>query len=100
MICKYEHEKDCCNASAEQYMAKCKKPCEFATPLTNADHIRNMTDEELAEEFASNADYCKYCEHEEKDGVCGIMGNLNGKPLGYYCRKAALDYLKQPYKED
>lgn len=47
MKCKYEHDGDCCHAGADQYMCKCKKPCEFIWSLSNADHIRSMSDEEL-----------------------------------------------------
>ena len=49
MKCRFEHDGDCCNSGATQYMCKCKKPCDTIIPLTNADRIRAMTDEELAE---------------------------------------------------
>lgn len=53
--------------------------------ITNADHIRSMTDEELAE---------------------FLMGNICGKvsPKDFDCYGACVDcatiWLKQPYKED
>ena len=47
MKCRYEHDGDCCNSGATQYMCKCKKPCYTIIPITNADRIRAMTDEEL-----------------------------------------------------
>lgn len=45
-------------------------PCGAYVPktITNADRIRGMSDEELADIFL-RADFCKCCEHE-KDGVC------------------------------
>ena len=49
MICRYEHDGDCCNAGADQYMCKCKMPCETAWALTNGDVIRRMTNADLAE---------------------------------------------------
>ena len=48
MKCKYEHDGDCCYSCADQYMCKCKQPCEFICPLTNGDRIRSMSDEKLA----------------------------------------------------
>ena len=45
--------------------------------VTNADHIRSMTDEELAVFLAE----CKFDE-------------------SLYCYEACLDWIKQPYKED
>ena len=47
MKCRFEHDGDCCNSGATQYMCKCKKPCDTIMPITNADRIRAMSDEEL-----------------------------------------------------
>ena len=53
MKCKFEHDGDCCNSGSPQYMCKCKPDvCNSAVPMTNADCIRAMSDEELAEMFA------------------------------------------------
>ena len=45
--------------------------------MTNADKIRAMSDEELADIFL-RADFCKCCEHE-KDGVCNYIFWATGK---------------------
>ena len=45
--------------------------------MTNADKIRAMSDEELADIFL-RADFCKCCEHE-KDGVCNYICWATGK---------------------
>ena len=50
--CRFEHDGDCCNSGATQYMCKCKQPCDTIVPITNADRIRAMTDKELAVFFA------------------------------------------------
>ena len=47
MKCKFEHDGDCCNSGATQYMCKCKQPCDAIIPITEADRIRAMSDEEL-----------------------------------------------------
>ena len=69
MKCKYEHDGDCCYSCADQYMCKCKQPCEFLDPMTNADRIRSMTDEELSillnkivvNHHIKNSDNCNHC---------------------------------------
>lgn len=62
MKCKYEHDDDCCYSCADQYMCKCKQPCEFLDPVTNADRIRAMSDEELADFLTHiNPTNCQDC---------------------------------------
>ena len=51
MKCKFEHDGDCCNSGAKQYMCKCQKPCGAIIPMTNAQKIRSMSDEKLNELF-------------------------------------------------
>lgn len=54
MMCKFEHDGDCCNCGSPQYMCKCKPNiCGSVVPITNADRIRAMSDEELAEWICS-----------------------------------------------
>lgn len=53
MRCRYNHGGDCCNSGAAQYMCKCKMPCVYIVPMTNADCIRAMSDKELARFLAS-----------------------------------------------
>ena len=91
MKCRYEHDDDCCNAGADQYMCKCKKPCGFIWPLSNADHIRSMTDGELAKFHLLECPYmaevygeCKYGWHDREQT----------------CEECMLDWLKQPYEEE
>lgn len=64
-------------------------------PQTNGDHIRGMTDEELAEWIRNGiaSDACDYCNYN--NGYC------DGSP----CRGKAeadviIDWLQQPYEED
>ena len=51
--CKFEHGGYCCNCGAMQYMDKCEKPCDTIEPISNADRIRAMSDEELCEMLTS-----------------------------------------------
>ena len=52
MQCKFEHDGDCCNCGSQQYMCKCKpKICGSIVPITNADRIRAMSDEEMETEL-------------------------------------------------
>ena len=52
MKCKFEHDGNCYNSGAKQYMCKCKKPCDAIISMTNAQKIRSMSDEELAENMS------------------------------------------------
>lgn len=67
-------------------------------PMTNADRIRAMSDEELSDIFL-RADFCKCCEHE-KDGVCNYICAYPNIPLYDGCKQAALTWMKQPAEED
>lgn len=70
MKCRFEHDGDCCNSGATQYMCKCKKPCDTIIPITNADRIRAMSDEELAE-FIRDVSYeCEDAHWESKCQSC------------------------------
>lgn len=58
--------------------------CRCDSRQTNADRIRNMSDEELAEFLAYNA-YCEECYVEKDDSCCYPDGT---------CKKKHLDWLK------
>lgn len=76
--CKFEHDEDCCNSGSPQYMCKCEpSACNSAAPMTNADRIRAMSDEELASFFAK------------------IGGDKAGGTARFY-----LEWLGAPAKED
>lgn len=55
----------------------------FMPQITNADHMRSMTDEELAEFFRDPIwdRFCIGCDDEERD-----------------CKDCILEWLKQPYQ--
>ena len=64
---------------------------------TNADHIRYMTDEELADYMSDHSieDFCCIiC-----GGECKAVASFN-KTSGQRCREIVANWLKQPYKED
>ena len=75
-------------------------PCGAYVPqsVTNADRIRVMSDEELADIFL-RADFCKCCEHN-KDGVCNYICAYPNIPLYDGCIQAALTWMKQPAEEE
>ena len=64
---------------------------------SNADHLRSMSDEELAN-LLCTADWCETCDQLRQDGTCQAM-ELDG-PLGKHCVSAGLRWLRQPYKEE
>lgn len=59
---------------------------------TNADHIRSMTDEELA----------KWLLRVSPEAPCFGEGAFpyHPCPQDQDCKKCGIDWLKQPYKED
>ena len=81
MKCKFEHDGDCCNCGATQYMCKCKSPCDTIVPITNADRIRAMSDEKLAKMFMEFS--------EKLLNECGVVAEA--KTTEY-----VLEWLKQP----
>lgn len=58
-------------------------------PMTNADHIRSMSDEELAEMFHGGG-LCSYIQAEH-NAHCEARGT---------CDNCVVEWLKQPYKEN
>lgn len=65
--------------------------------MTNADMIRAMSDEELAEIFCA-ADWCNACGQLKQDGTCHAMEM--GGPLGQYCKAGCLTWLRQSAVEE
>lgn len=96
MKCKYEHDGDCCNMGAEQYMCKCKQLCGCIAPLTNADRIRGMSDDELAEKLLTINDFDeKWCKRKRS---CDDRVE-NDEPIpDEECMECMLDWLKKPWE--
>ena len=57
--------------------------------ITNADHIRGMSDEELAEAFGGSC-ICSYIQYHDK-AFCKERA---------VCTNCVKDWLQQPYEED
>ena len=68
-------------------------------PVTNADHIRSMTDEELAEFMFLMLD-CVSCQNKLMRGKCTEEYFEMCKGSGQKCKEVCLKWLKQPRKED
>ena len=74
--------------------------CPSRVPLTNADRIRSMSDEELAEYIFSLGNGPENC-----DGHCAYQDDCNAEGFNYNtcikaCIKEVTDWLKQPVKEE
>ena len=84
-----------CPMHVEYKIEECNhKDCQYRTePMTNADRIRVMGDEELAvflDEFSSR---CLECAENAKNESCKIYKE------GRYCRlQDIMEWLKQPLK--
>lgn len=70
--------------------------CPYRTePMTNADRIRNMTNEELVVFLDGFSSQCIECAEYEKNESCPIYKE------GHYCRpQEIMEWLQQPAKED
>lgn len=68
-------------------------------PMTNADRIRAMTDEELAAVLCT-ADFCGYCGYERDNGICHYIETHPDGRLFDGCVKAALRYLQATSEEE
>ena len=66
---------------------------------TNADRIRAMSDEELAE-LLITADFCEECEYCDKVWGCRYYEAHPDGVLNDGCKHAAINWLGQPAEED
>ena len=95
MICKFKHNGLCCNSGSIHYEYECKN-CECIVPISNAERIRSMTDEELAV-FLDCFAVCHYCsEHERLENE----PLLKGESCDEQCEQHLLNWLKRHGKED
>ena len=74
-----------CTLSQEEMCRHRKDVPDTNVVKTNADHIRSMTDEELAAELSVNCRWCVY---------------LPLRKFPKECESGVLAWLKQPYKEE
>ena len=92
LIGKYiPHQKksmDWCDYITDSPDTELDRECDFFKPETNADRIRNMTDEELAEFWENKCDKvidCKFCEEPINE-----YGSCTGQ-----CRNEFLRWLQK-----
>lgn len=74
-------------------------PCESfeQKPHTNADHIRSMADEELAQFLTEDLWECHKCPEHERLSDNPLM---RGEKCDGCCSSHCSDWLKQPYEEE
>lgn len=96
MKCKFEHDGDCCNSGAAQYMCKCKQPCDTVFPVTNGDRIRAMSDEELAKVINAFSAYFESCNRSADEVDCK---DCELYKLCTIFEGQAMDWLKKPVED-
>ena len=93
MACKYK-SKLCFSGWCDVACMYCtftqERNCEH-NKKTNADRIRAMSDEELAEQFVFMSTICEFCVKRK---------NCEEVPGYKYCMEGILDWLQQPAEED
>lgn len=87
--CKHDKGK-CVGSSRRGGHKNCFEPRE----MTNADRIRAMSDEALAELLIS-ADFCGECEYCDKVGLCRYYEANPDGILDDGCKQAAISWLRQ-----
>lgn len=97
----YDREKCTLHGKETDYIDWCVMgPCSKETP-SNADHIRSMSDEELATILYSvfNIDDLKipFCKNKPE---CNELMDADKEIPESMCLRCMLDWLKRPYKED
>ncbi|MFR1050285.1 MAG: hypothetical protein ACLSE7_00945 [Lachnospirales bacterium] len=100
MKCKFEHDGDCCNCGSPQYMCKCKpKICDSVVPMTNADHLRSMSDEELGTwliRMSEGDEHIEFCVYRPE---CTADLEQDREIPQERCAECVLFWLRQPYEE-
>lgn len=89
MICKFDHDGDCCNCGSPHYKDRCRPLlCDCGTSMTNADRIRTLSDEEMAKYLDTltwkepawdrwfNEEFCKKCKP--------LVGEYEGKTIEFH----------------
>ena len=98
MKCKYLDSGYCIKLSDDAVAQPCiEGPCYLEEPITNADRIRAMSDEEMAEEMKRRAidSICDIvC-----GGKCEAIATLS-KSSEEVCKDIILAWLRRPAKED
>jgi hypothetical protein len=87
--CLHEYD-DCCDGLNEAIKIVSEVEAEYGNGKTNADNIRSMSDEELAEFFACFITICEMCIHINEN--CMTMSDER-------CREGILQWLKSEVKE-
>ena len=94
ILCKENYDR--WHSSHPKFCEECGGQGYRFVRMTNAEHIRAMSDEDLAEQLLSS-ECCTVCDYY-KDGLCEAY-NLD-EPQHNYCVAACLKWLRQPVKED
>ena len=85
-----------CHRIADDPHPDLLRDCQYYRETTNADHIRSMSDEELAKWLADMWD-CSYCSEYDRTGGHPLF---SAEPCDQKCEQHCFDWLKQPYKEE
>lgn len=89
MKCKLDKNGECLNGRCPEFLFKCKIPCDYIVPMTNADRIRAMTDEELAAWIVETTYIC---------ACCSVIEGCQDAPHVSVCKKNVAEWLRQPHK--
>lgn len=96
LFCEFARASGYCTSTGCNKLTTVTYEIRTMTPATNADHIRSMTDEELADYMSEHSieDFCYIiC-----GGECKAIASFTKTPF-QRCREIVSDWLKQPFEE-
>lgn len=85
----------CCSRIGDSVDIEIDRECDKYEGITNADRIRNMTDEELAEHIITTPAYetcIKFCKNREE---CYAIMEMDNDIPEEWCKQCLLEWLKK-----
>jgi hypothetical protein len=83
-----------CTAKCDSPYTDIERSCENYEPMTNADMIRKMEDEQLAENWP-----CPYDTAGSNIMPCMLDDDVKGAPTEECCHKCIMNWLQKEVKE-
>ena len=101
MKCRNNVNGECRNNRIGQFLFKCKMPCKYIDPMTYAELIRSMSDEELTDAIYQLINAMDpstwFCKGNKE---CGDLMDANEDIPDEMCKKCLLAKLQEPAEED
>lgn len=88
-----------CTAKSDSPDIERERSCEHYEPMSNADIIRSMTDEQLADEMLKFPDVCEQIGFCKNDVLCNDTLDRGETIEPEMCKRCLMNWLKKEVKE-